>query len=246
MLCISGMNNNLKKLVDRWCVPNNLDEVSGQQENELQEDAQISLVPFAPSLSSTVHQRICENTALVLRVARKVHWKIGRRIDLDELIALGNLGLVQAAKKYHTQSKACFSTFARYRIHGAIMDGIGKIATLSRSRYRLRKPTLFVTANAVPKPQTREQIECSAFDGLPQQRTADWCTEVRELSHQLAKAMRQLPADERKLITNYYFRNKSLTHAGKSLGVSKSWASRLHERALRHLRCLMVTGKKTG
>jgi RNA polymerase sigma factor for flagellar operon FliA len=44
-----------------------------------------------------------------------------------------------------------------------------------------------------------------------------------------------LPSIEEKLIRQVYFDGATLQAAGDSLGISKSWASRVHARALEHL-----------
>jgi RNA polymerase sigma factor for flagellar operon FliA len=49
-------------------------------------------------------------------------------------------------------------------------------------------------------------------------------------------ALAALPDKERRLMELYYFADMKLEEAGKKLGLSKSWASRLHARAVNHLR----------
>jgi RNA polymerase sigma factor for flagellar operon FliA len=49
-------------------------------------------------------------------------------------------------------------------------------------------------------------------------------------------ALAKLPERERQLMELYYFADMKLEEAGKKLGLSKSWASRLHSRAIDHLR----------
>lgn len=49
-------------------------------------------------------------------------------------------------------------------------------------------------------------------------------------------ALATLPEKERQLMELYYFADMKLEEAGKKLGLSKSWASRLHARAVNHLR----------
>jgi RNA polymerase sigma factor for flagellar operon FliA len=49
-------------------------------------------------------------------------------------------------------------------------------------------------------------------------------------------ALAKLPEKERRLMELYYFADMKLEDAGKKLGLSKSWASRLHARAVNHLR----------
>jgi RNA polymerase sigma factor for flagellar operon FliA len=49
-------------------------------------------------------------------------------------------------------------------------------------------------------------------------------------------ALARLPDKERQLMELYYFSDINLQDAGKKLGLSKSWASRLHSRAVKHMR----------
>jgi len=49
-------------------------------------------------------------------------------------------------------------------------------------------------------------------------------------------ALAKLPDKERQLMELYYFSDINLQDAGKKLGLSKSWASRLHSRAVKHMR----------
>jgi RNA polymerase sigma factor for flagellar operon FliA len=49
-------------------------------------------------------------------------------------------------------------------------------------------------------------------------------------------AMAGLPEKERRLMELYYFADMNLEDAGAKLGLSKSWASRLHARAVNYLR----------
>jgi RNA polymerase sigma factor for flagellar operon FliA len=50
------------------------------------------------------------------------------------------------------------------------------------------------------------------------------------------KALETLPDKERALMEMYYFGNKNLEECGAALGLSKSWACRLHARAVDLLR----------
>jgi RNA polymerase sigma factor for flagellar operon FliA len=56
--------------------------------------------------------------------------------------------------------------------------------------------------------------------------------EFQKIKEFMRQAIEELPEKERKLIKMYYFQNKTLEEAGEKLGLSKSWTSRLHARAL--------------
>ena len=55
-------------------------------------------------------------------------------------------------------------------------------------------------------------------------------------------ALARLPEKERQLMELYYFADMNLQDAGRKLGLSKSWASRLHSRAVNHLREVLDEG----
>jgi RNA polymerase sigma factor FliA len=67
-------------------------------------------------------------------------------------------------------------------------------------------------------------------------RAADEQVATDEERERVRDALRKLPAKERRLIELYYFADMSLDAAGAKLGLSRSWASRLHARAVDRLR----------
>jgi RNA polymerase sigma factor for flagellar operon FliA len=56
----------------------------------------------------------------------------------------------------------------------------------------------------------------------------------------LTAALEELPEKERALMHKHYVEGKSLLDAGAELGMSKSWASRLHARAVDQLRARLA------
>jgi RNA polymerase sigma factor for flagellar operon FliA len=53
--------------------------------------------------------------------------------------------------------------------------------------------------------------------------------------HAVEAAIEDLPEDEATLIRRHYFNGERFDHVAGELGLSKSWASRLHTRAVRRL-----------
>jgi RNA polymerase sigma factor for flagellar operon FliA len=56
-----------------------------------------------------------------------------------------------------------------------------------------------------------------------------------ELTANVRAALADLPAEEAELVRRHYFEGENLEVAGEKLGISKSWASRLHARAVHRL-----------
>lgn len=71
-----------------------------------------------------------------------------------------------------------------------------------------------------------------ADENLP----ADQRLELEQLKTRVKAAIEKLPEKERKLLQGYYFQGKTLEEAGAEIGQSKSWASRLHARAIEWLK----------
>jgi RNA polymerase sigma factor for flagellar operon FliA len=65
---------------------------------------------------------------------------------------------------------------------------------------------------------------------------ADQRLESEQLKKRVRAAIERLPEKERKLLQGYYFQAKTLEEAGSEIGQSKSWASRLHARAIEKLK----------
>lgn len=72
-------------------------------------------------------------------LATKIHKGLPSRFELDDLVAYGQVGLAEAARDFDASRGIRFSTYAYYRIRGAIYDGLSKMTWLSRAQYeRLR------------------------------------------------------------------------------------------------------------
>ena len=66
--------------------------------------------------------------------------------------------------------------------------------------------------------------------------TADATVATQQQHEQLRAAIATLPEKEQALLKKHYYEGKTLDAAGAELGVSKSWASRIHAQAIDRLR----------
>jgi RNA polymerase sigma factor for flagellar operon FliA len=69
---------------------------------------------------------------LVRRVARRLLKRVVAPADLDDLVSWGTLGLIDALAKYERGREALFSTYARFRIRGAILDHLREVDWVPR------------------------------------------------------------------------------------------------------------------
>ncbi len=203
---------------------------------------------------------------LVVSLATKIARRFHGRFETEDLIAYGQIGLAKAAAEFDEARGAKFTTYAYYRIRGAIYEGVSKLNWTSRSQYnRLRYQK---SADDILE---RGPHRSDGWAGTSVEEDSDWLTGVTqqlfaasaltshttmgdadqavssdevtpllsaeegEIGGRLRELVNDLPDEARSLITLVYFESRSLQAAAEEIGISKSWASRLHARALQSL-----------
>lgn len=209
------------------------------------------------------------------RAAKLIYPRVRDHVELDELIALGNAGLAEAASRFDPARGASFATFAWYRVQGAIVDALRRQSTLPRrvwaklvalraaSDYLEQRGerdvgalaqgtqpasggdaldavrgalsairTMYVTSLEAMREAGHDIVDVDA-------KTGEQHVDDARFARRLRRAIERLPERERALVTKHYWEGKNLLEAGVELGMSKSWASRLHAQAVDRLRALI-------
>jgi RNA polymerase sigma factor for flagellar operon FliA len=73
---------------------------------------------------------------LVRSLAVQTRRKFPPYVELDDLIEYGQVGLAEAARDFDPDRGGQFSTYAYYRVRGAIYDGMAKMSWFNRGRYQ--------------------------------------------------------------------------------------------------------------
>ena len=205
-----------------------------------------------------------DHIPFVRSIARKLREQVPM-IEFDDLVGFGMQGLLEAAQRYDDRHGVAFTTFAYYRVRGAMFDGLRSMGWLPRSEYaRVRfeeRANSFIQSQAERAPEAsggnpvEERVRdlANALGGiaavfvtlldqkdeaqLPDDRLpAPEMIERQQMSARVRRVMARLPDKERFLIEQYYYHDQTLEQVGASMGLSKSWTSRLHARALALLR----------
>ncbi len=74
------------------------------------------------SRTAREHQLILDNLPLVRHVVNKISANLPEKIEVEDLVSAGTVGLVRAAKAYDSTRDTEFSTYAYIRIRGAVLD----------------------------------------------------------------------------------------------------------------------------
>lgn len=203
---------------------------------------------------------VAEHIDLPHRVASTVYPRVRPHVELEELVSLGNQGLAEAAQRYDARLGR-FETFAWWRVHGAIVDGLRKLVPVPRQMWRDVRKTraaneergrgradadavcAALAASRHRRPVSLEQVrdEDGGYAGCDAaMASAEEAIDRARVEAGLREAIAALPEAERRLVERHYWGGCDLREAGEELGVSKSWASRLHARALVRLREVMA------
>lgn len=84
--------------------------------------ARISEAYARQSREASEERWILDNLPLVRHIAQKIAANLRGRVELDDLISAGTVGLVRAARAFDPTRDAEFRTYAYIRVRGAILD----------------------------------------------------------------------------------------------------------------------------
>ncbi len=82
---------------------------------------------------------VVEHLGLAKAIAVSMHEKLPVHVDLDDLVQAGVVGLIDAASKFDAGRQIDFSSYAKHRIRGAILDSLRQLDWASRDLRRKQK-----------------------------------------------------------------------------------------------------------
>ena len=215
---------------------------------------------------------------LVDAIAKKILKTLPSFVELDDLVAFGRLGLIEASRRFDPTRGVTFKTFGYYRIRGAIYDGIRKMAWFKKpsgTEVEAEQEVAVGVTSAVTFQAAANEILSESADQAPARggrpaleddihqtrasvvrmatarllsldaenvgeiagglQTPEETMEMEDTARLLRECLDELDEKERAVVEDYYFHHLTLEEAGAKLGLSKSWTSRVHARALKKL-----------
>ncbi len=98
---------------------------------------------------------------LVRRVAHGIARGLPAHLDVNDLISAGSIGLIAAIERYNPDRGTSFSTFAAFRIRGAIIDELRSLDPLPRrvrQKYQKLEQTRKHLTNQFGRPPIEEEV----------------------------------------------------------------------------------------
>ena len=206
---------------------------------------------------------ILEHQSFLRALARNIASTLPHHVDFDELVAFGQVGLTEAARAYEPGRGVLFTTFAHYRIRGAVFDGLRKMTWLPPAARRCIKEQsaadeVLRDAEESPTPPASGPALAGRFAGAVERlgavflmsglgegdgqlnptdrRATPADAEAKEMHTRLLAAMERLPEDLSMLLRMLYIENRSMADVGVALGRNKSTVCRRHAEAIDMLR----------
>ncbi len=201
-----------------------------------------------------------QHKPMVFHLVKKISNSLPFKVETEDLVAYGQLGLIEASQRFDPSHGSRFSTFAYYRIRGAIYDGLREMGAITRSHVH----HFAINANDILTTETRDSgvgtnnvddeiqtvenmidalipIYFLSLDGETtgeiedEKAFTEYDFETRDLLERIREVLEELEPDDAELLKMVYFKKMKMKELANKMGVSKSWVSRLHARAIGHL-----------
>lgn len=196
---------------------------------------------------SEVDRQFLLYQGLVRAMAWRLHRRVPRHVDLEDLVAYGQIGLLEAIERFDEGRGLQFSTFAWHRVRGAILDGLERMVWFDRIAFEkgnYEQPPGGSGDTADDRTSSRRLgVQC----GVDMNTIVDRAEppvrrlEEREAITVLMTLVATLPPREAGLLRGVFFEGRTLSEAAKRVGISTAWASRLQNRTLADLRIALET-----
>lgn len=111
----------------------------------------------------------------------------------------------------------------------AVPEGPDAIASVKSALSAIR--TMYMTS--------LETLRAEGFDTPSENAAPEEELDAKRMAKRLRQALEALPEREAAMIKKHYWEGKNLVEAGEEMGISKSWASRLHAQAVEKLRTIV-------
>lgn len=185
---------------------------------------------------------------MVRRIARRVFSRLPRRcdIELEDLVAAGTIGLMQAVSRFDPSRGIRFEGYASRRIRGAMLDEIRDLDHLARSHRRELK------AGGAKQPQVFQlrtddpALEVGGWGQVLADPRAQHDLELLEISDIWQTASAATDDVEFRVLLMRYMDGLAFNAIGDAFGRSALWAMRTNKKAIERVRRRLTRSSQHG
>lgn len=144
------------------------------------------MLPRAYAEQTLTPEKLVEtHLDLARKIAWHIHARVGRRVEIDDLLQVAYIGLMDAAQRYVAQPGTPFSSYAGIRIRGTLMDHLRQLAGQTRGvlqmQARIKATEQKLEQSLMRKPQEQELAQAL---NLTLDELAHWRAEINSGQHQ--------------------------------------------------------------
>jgi RNA polymerase sigma factor for flagellar operon FliA len=186
--------------------------------------------------------------------------RLPRHVEVAELVAMGMVGLIEAVERFDPDTGNQFSTFATWRVRGAMLDGLRSLDGASRLQRRRardlgtiaetltqlhrRSVSIDEAAQIIDTPTSAPAAQTVSWERLPGADPIAFGSEERTELELLVNDSALLNHAERTTLHLSYFADYSLAEIGGVLGVTESRACQIRKAALAKLRVALERAER--
>ena len=139
-----------------------------------------------------------------MHIVRKIAWhmfgRVGRMVEIDDLLQVGYMGLIDASRRYQPKAGASFGSYAAIRVRGSIVDFLRDNASVCRSTIVMQQKVRAATAKLEQSlMRAPEKEEIAEELGIEVGALEEW--ETRFAASQV-KSLDELYTDQSKLFSD--------------------------------------------
>ena len=187
-------------------------------------------------LKSDRDKLVVHYAPMVNSIAGKISAGLPKNVETDDLVGYGIFGLIDAVTKFDPDRGFKFSTYATFRIKGAIVDGLRANDWVPRS-IRVKSKAegdYHVTRVDSVDSLVNEEGSMTLGDTIAEDFGYDHTFD--QMCDLLVNGISLLTDREKVVLVAYYYENLTLADIGRILGVTESRVSQIHSKAMSFLR----------
>jgi RNA polymerase sigma factor for flagellar operon FliA len=207
-------------------------------------------------------QLILAHLPRVLHIARGFRRRLPESVSLDDLVSTGVIGLIAAIDRFDEARNLKLTTYAEYKIRGAILDSLRALdwaPRQSRKRSKQIKKAVATLEQRLSRSPDEEEIAQElgltiheyhgwlvALTGLEMEsletvkESAPTCEDDSDLRVLLQAAIAKLPVLERRIVRLHCYEELPSREIARQMGLSESRISQLKSQAIGRLRSQAV------
>lgn len=180
---------------------------------------------------------------MVRKAAKRFHYRIHGRIEMDELVAEGNLALVRCIDRWKPDGGATLSTYIDRRVTGALLDYLRSQDDLSRDqRAEMGNQQMTISYDGILGVVEGQSVPFVAIipsddkDALTRVIENEQMRCVRTVAGAMSRA-------QRAALHLYYFREIKQSEVAAIIGLSETRTCQLINRGVRKLQHALISDR---